>query len=175
MRGDCDCGYEVWVAYERDASRAAEDAEEAAFLASLENGENNMTIAQEVGLEGEHSGVLSIEDIGGIRLVPTVEDLDELPEPAQLSEDVIDGMIEEARDSLALLSEANRTALILTELCHLPDEAVAMISAQSLQLLGNKNSHAALAFNIARDARREAELHVINALGPFRAGFETGK
>ena len=136
-----------------------------------------MTAAEEI--DTEHSGVISLEEVGGVRLVPTVDELDELPEPAELDEETVDGMIAEARDALALLSDVHVTALILSKVCELPDEAVALISAQALQLLGNKLSGAEAAEDAAleatsraRDARREAEVHVLNGLGPYRNGLE---
>lgn len=133
---------------------------------------------KETAADPEHSGVMSLEDVGGVRLIPTVEELDELPEAVELSEETVDGMIDEARDALALLPDVHVTALILSQLCELPDEAVALVSAQALQLLGNKFERANGAVCAAQDmtvraveSRREAEVHVLNGLGPYRNGF----
>lgn len=127
----------------------------------------------------EHSGVMSLEEVGGVRLIPTVEELDELPEPLDLDEATVSKMIDEARDAMALLPAIHVTALISSKLCELPDESIAIVSAQALQLLGTKLSKAEDAEDAAleatgraRDARREAEVHVLNGLGPYRNGLE---
>lgn len=139
-----------------------------------------MSAAEEI--EGEHSGVLSLEQVGGVRLIPTVEELDELPEPLDLDEATVSKMIDEARDAMALLPAIHVTALISSKLCELPDESIAIVSAQALQLLGNKldvaetaECEALEATARAREARREAECHVLNGLGPYRGGFDSGK
>lgn len=141
-----------------------------ASLEATENGESVMgTVNQVLGeymnvvTEPEQSGIyVTPESIGAVEM-PTVEDIDALPSPADES-----ARIDEANDAFDLLTETSQTSLMLARLCRLSTEGQSLLAAQALQLLGNKVEVCKAYADSKREEQRAAESALINALGHFR-------